>query len=171
MAMLIPAYTMRFGQSFGWGGMMIFNPGDLPQTFKEMCGPGTDGVAIRSENGNETSLFTESYTVNAGVTMTATEHGVLIFAKKRITIAGTLKADALGAAGGAGGVYEGSTNAEDGTSGVIGGSGGKGATNMFTPGEGGVPTDLIEYFNHYLYLKIWDMLNGSLLAGSHRYLL
>ncbi|MFQ3275187.1 MAG: hypothetical protein ACI9LV_000289 [Candidatus Nanohaloarchaea archaeon] len=89
-------------------------------------GDGSDGSITRTTNGTENGiLHTTDYTIEEGVTMTATGT-VIIHATKKITINGTLEAVSENT-GGSGGAIEG--NGGNGSNGLYisnGGSGGAG---------------------------------------------
>lgn len=118
-------------------------------------GDGSDGTITRSANGDESGIiYADSYTLEEGVTRTATGPVTIIAAREEIVISGTLDASAVGAPGGSGGSGGAAVSpdtdtdgndgqpGDDGTQGLwygspsSGGGGGSGGTDDQTGGNG-----------------------------------
>ena len=143
---------------------MIFNPNELPATFKNLCGPGVDGEITETGNRTRTLLYCTEYE-NPSYTITSSGKGIVIFAQKRIVIGGILDVTGKGAAGGI--APTGSPgNGNPGENGRLLSSGGDGGpAYQKTGGAGGVASDSVLWYDHFLFSALWDMVKDDYLAG------
>ena len=100
-------YDIRtlFGDGANSGLNADLLQGDPPSAFRDtVYGDGSDGTITESANTTISDrVWSESYTVDDGVTVTASTDVVLIHARDFIEINGVVNATGLGASGGAGG--------------------------------------------------------------------